>query len=562
MGRFLEHTAIKQNSPIAILFRVAVTFCLWLMSVASSPHIAHAAKSDVHFSLEANYLAARQASYLNDLGAAADFYLAALRKDSSNPDLLQQSFVTQYMIGNIDVAAALARQMETFNLRFGYASEPATAQAILRQDWDAVIVLADQIAETISARPIAAVARAWALTAKGQSAAGISELLKIGQSLAPDNQKLAPMFYMQAAHLAEASGYKVEQRNYMKKLLAEEILPSQIILQLAAMLVRDGDNATAQSKIAQLPNGFSSKQVRLFLNNQDAPKDITSQIANAIVDASLIIGAPEDRQMLPARLGLALHIDANLDSARFFLAQALRNKGPERFVQSQLDAISDDSVWNQPRLLIQLDMEQRKDINAAINRLNKALDSDQDNGLLFKELGDLYRYNDEFVKSREAYLKAQRLGYDTPSIDHSLAIAYERLNQDELAEKHFLKALEINPNDPFTLNYLGYWWADDGRNLEQAIKLIERAVKLRPKSGFFVDSLGWAHFKLGNFDLAVAFLEKATLLEPADPVITDHLGDAYWQVGRYIEARYKWTYALSIATEDDLKTQIQNKLTR
>ncbi len=562
MSRFLKHSAVKKNSPLAMLFRVAITFCLWLLCIATTPHIAHAVKSAVNFSLEANYLAARQASYLNDLGAAADFYLAALRQDNSNPDLLQQSFVTQYMVGNIDLAASLARQMETLNLRINYASEPATAQAILRQDWDAVIVLVDQIAETVSARPIAAVTRAWALTAKGQSAAGISELLKTGQSLALEKQKLAPMFYMQAAHLAEVSGYKVEQRNYMKKLLAEEVLPSQIILQLAAMLVRDGDKAKALAKIEQLPNGFALKQVRLLLDNQDAPKDIAGQIARAIVDASLIIKEAEARQMLPARLGLALHLDPNFDAARFFLAQALAEKGADQFVQLQLDAISDDSVWNQPRLLIQLDMEQRKDINAAITRLKRALVIDQDNGFLFEELGDLYRHNDEFVKSRDAYLEAQRLGYDSRNIDRSLAIAYERLDQDELAEKHFAKALQINPNDPFTLNYLGYWWADNGRNLEQAIKLIERAVQLRPKSGFFVDSLGWVHFKLGNFDLAVAFLEKATLLEPADPVITDHLGDAYWRVGRHVEARYKWTYALSITTEDDLKEQIQTKLAR
>ena len=67
MGLFFKHTAIRENSSLAVLFRVAVTFCLWLLWLASSLHIAKAAKGDVHFSLEANYLAARQASYLNDL---------------------------------------------------------------------------------------------------------------------------------------------------------------------------------------------------------------------------------------------------------------------------------------------------------------------------------------------------------------------------------------------------------------------------------------------------------------------------------------------------------------
>ena len=149
--------------------------------------------------------------------------------------------------------------------------------------------------------------------------------------------------------------------------------------------------------------------------------------------------------------------------------------------------------------------------------------TDQGNGFLFKELADLYRFNDQFAKARDAYLTALSLGYKANDIDRSLAITYERLNQDNLAERHFFNALDINPNDPYALNYLGYWWADEGRNLDKAIQLIERAVRLQPDSGFFVDSLGWVHFKLGNIDLAVAFLEKANLLEPVDPVIADHL---------------------------------------
>ena len=74
-------------------------------------------------------------------------------------------------------------------------------------------------------------------------------------------------------------------------------------------------------------------------------------------------------------------------------------------------------------------------------------------------------------------------------LNRNLGISYEQLEEDQLAEDHFKAAFEKNPNDPYTLNYLGYWWADDGRNLEEAIKLIEQAVRLRPRSGYFVDSL-------------------------------------------------------------------------
>ncbi|MEB3159687.1 MAG: hypothetical protein VKK03_09550, partial [Synechococcus sp.] len=261
-----------------------------------------------------------------------------------------------------------------------------------------------------------------------------------------------------------------------------------------------------------------------------------------------------------AWLSLALYLDADADAARFLLVRAMGNDGPDAPINQQLASIQADSVWNQPRLLIQLDRRRRNDLTGAIAQLEAVVVTDQDNGFLFKELADLYRFDDQFAKARDAYLTALDLGYTATDIDRSLAIAYERLDQDDLAERHFFNALDINPNDPYTLNYLGYWWADEGRNLDQAIQLIERAVRLRSDSGFFVDSLGWVHFKLGNIDLAVAFLEKATLLEPADPVITDHLADAYWRAGRLHEARFKWTYALSIAKDPALRARIQTKL--
>ena len=129
-------------------------------------------------STAANYLAARQAFYFKDFRASADFYLAALNFDHNNADLLKQAFYAQYRLGNIDAAATLAREMELLNITSRFASEPATAQAILMKDWDAVLVLADLIAEDIDAQPVAAIIKAWALVAKGQGPAGLSHLIK------------------------------------------------------------------------------------------------------------------------------------------------------------------------------------------------------------------------------------------------------------------------------------------------------------------------------------------------------------------------------------------------
>ena len=102
------------------------------------------------------------------------------------------------------------------------------------------------------------------------------------------------------------------------------------------------------------------------------------------------------------------------------------------------------------------------------------------------------------------------------------------------------------------LNYLGYSWVDQGRNLKQAMEYIRKAVKLKPDDGYYVDSLGWAYYRLGNLAAAVENLERAVELKPDDPIINDHLGDAYWKVGRKLEAKYQWQQSLTLKPEDEL----------
>ena len=122
-------------------------------------------------------------------------------------------------------------------------------------------------------------------------------------------------------------------------------------------------------------------------------------------------------------------------------------------------------------------------------------------------------------------------------------ICYERSKQWPQAEADLKKALQLYPDQPLVLNYLGYSWIDQGVNLDEGMNMIRRAVEQRPDDGYIVNSLGWANFRIGNYDEAVKELERAVELKPDDPTINDHLGDAYWRVGRVLEARFQWSHA-------------------
>jgi tetratricopeptide (TPR) repeat protein len=111
------------------------------------------------------------------------------------------------------------------------------------------------------------------------------------------------------------------------------------------------------------------------------------------------------------------------------------------------------------------------------------------------------------------------------------------------------------------MNYLAYSWVDKNQNIPQAFDMLKEAVDLTAgKDGYIVDSLGWAYYRQGKYDLAVTELEKAVALKPGDPVINDHLGDAYYKVGRKLEATFKWNHALVLKPDEDVKKRLEEKL--
>ena len=138
--------------------------------------------------------------------------------------------------------------------------------------------------------------------------------------------------------------------------------------------------------------------------------------------------------------------------------------------------------------------------------------------------------------------------------------AYDQVKDWTNTEKDMLAALELFPNQPTVLNYLGYSWVDRGLHLDKAIEMIRQAVALRPYDGFFVDSLGWAHYRMAEYEDAVNFLERAVELRPEDPTITDHLGDAYWKAGRKDEAYFQWQRVKTMQPKEDLLKQVNEKI--
>jgi tetratricopeptide (TPR) repeat protein len=179
-------------------------------------------------------------------------------------------------------------------------------------------------------------------------------------------------------------------------------------------------------------------------------------------------------------------------------------------------------------------------------------------------LGDAYRSTEKYAQAAQAYDRAVKLLNPVTKKDWPLfyarGVAEERSHNWPAAQQDLEEALKLSPDQPQVLNYLGYSWVDQGRNLSQAVAMLERARALSPNDGYIVDSVGWAYYRLGRYQDAAKTLEAAVLLVPGDPTINEHLGDAYWKIGRKLDAHFQWSHALAFGPDEKQKAELEKKL--
>lgn len=177
---------------------------------------------------------------------------------------------------------------------------------------------------------------------------------------------------------------------------------------------------------------------------------------------------------------------------------------------------------------------------------------------------DILRTEKKYLQAAEIYSEAldslKDLQANHWAILYARGICYEKAGQWQLAEKDFFKALELYPEQPDVMNYLGYSWLEKDIRYDDAYDMIAKAVEKRPNDPHIIDSYGWAYYLSGNYERAIAYLERAVEIMPYDPVVNDHLGDAYWANGRKNEAKFQWNRALSFKPDEELSETIRQKL--
>ena len=520
-------------------------------------------------SASGKYLAGRFARRSRDYGNAADLLSDALNLDSKNRRIRRAAFYSLVASGKIDSAKKLAGEIVTDD-----SAEPIANLVLALQELRAGN--RDAAAKRISDMPrrgmnsfTSPLLLAWIRFAEGKTDEAVTAL----DGLA----KVASFSALRNLHVGliqdlagNAPAAEEALRNAQKG--AESLRPVQAY---GYFLERAGrrDEALAIYRSFRSKNDESDAYESLYNHVQaDAkPERLVNDANEGLAEVffnlagTLAQGRSTDLALIYGRLALDLRPDFPL--AQVLLGGLLESLDRKEEALALYNAVSPASPlsWS-ARLRRAAALDDLKRTDEAIAELGKMSAERKDRSEPLVRLGDLLRSKEKFGESADAYSSAiQRIG-DLAAKDWSLlyarGIAYERSSQWPKAEKDFLRALDLSPDQPFVLNYLGYSWVDQGLHLDRARKMIEKAVELRPNDGYIVDSLGWVLYRLGDFEGAASNLERAVLLRPDDPTINDHLGDAYWRVGRLLEARFQWRRALSLDPDKKEIPAIENKLRR
>lgn len=521
-------------------------------------------------SLSGAYLARGHARGLGDHYTAAQFLEPALAATPNDIIMLRHGMVHNIDSQNYNRAREIALRL--------IKVDPASPEANIHLAVDAVI---KNDIPTATAR-IAAMSNDGVYRYARPML--LSWLYRLGGNKPAADKTLTPLkgedvkalYLLHTGLMAELDGNKAAAETaYEATLLALPQTPLRIMHTVGSYFARNGKLERARKLYGDFAKNTAESVTALaLLAELDLPqtqiqipvKTPKDGFAEALYHLAFLLDQNRGYELGLVFANEAVRVRPNFDAAQSLIGDMLESD--QRFAQAIItfEQIEPRSplYWNS-RLRVARSYEELGLIEFAIGQFRSMGEERPERIDALMELGGLLRQKERFAEAATVYDQAvSRIAKHAQpyhwALYYSRGIAQERSKQWDKAEADFLKALELLPDQPYVLNYLGYSWVDRNLNLDRGLGMVKKAAELRPNDGFIIDSLGWAYYRLNKYPEAVTELERAISLQPQDPTINDHLGDAYWQVGRHREARFQWERALNLGADSDKRPAIETKL--
>jgi tetratricopeptide (TPR) repeat protein len=520
-------------------------------------------------SVDGRYLAARVAEENHDYDIGAQQLDQALAQTPNDPTLVYAAFRLHMYAGQFDASVRLAPQVLATKPGDGFANLVLTIDQVKRGDYR----MAEQQLAKIGAEnqlgPLREFVIAW-LKAGGKDFTAAREILARLNPKEGDRAE-APSLIIRA-QIDELAGDRAAAEAKYRRAVQLDPAGMRITVSAAEGLRRLGKVADAHALLQSYGerNGDSVVMDGLLAANAPAPKPPTpaSGIAEIMFDIGGILGADQRNERADLALifeQLAVELKPDLDFAWLMIAGLDEQFGKNAKAVAALGKIGPSSpLYWQARLRAATLDAQEDNLDQATRRLRAMVAEKPERIDAALTLADLLRTKERYKDAVGAYdmaiLRIKQPDEKYWPIYFGRGICLERIKQWPRAEADMKKALELSPDQPYVLNYLGYTWIDQGMHLDEGMKMLKRATELRPDDGAITDSVGWAYYRLGQYAEAVKWLERASEQKGDDATVVEHLGDAYWHVGRYREARFEWQRALNQKPDKDRLPILQDKL--
>lgn len=521
------------------------------------------------------YLAGRVAASDNQPDLAISYFKQALDFEPNNVSMQQDMLLTLLSAGKFKDAVTLAKRLKESPDVERYVRLTLASDALLRKNYNTAkneLKFSDPSDMDVLSTGLIG---AWATFGRGNTTGAIEEVKKL---LGPAWYDLFLSYHL--ALMSDLAGHKDDAQRYYKQALHDQqggaAAPDtyeRIIISFASFDLR---NNKREEALATLREGEK------MLTGRDTLKNIREQVENGS-SLDMVVKTPQEGSAeVLYDLGTAINRGGAEAFARIFLQLANALHPHNDATLFQLADISSKLEENDRAIdiyqeipvkspyyrdaelrlaLILADEGKSEEAIRHLSALEKEFPEDQ---RISMAMTGVYMQDKAYGKAAEvmdrAIARIPHLEKENWLMLYQRGMAEERLKEWDKAEPDFRKALELSPDQPQVLNYLGYSLIDRNEKLDEALNMVKKAAELRAQDGYIVDSLGWAYYKLGRYDEAVKTLENAIKLRPEDPTINDHLGDAYWQVGRKLEATFQWNHAIAGKPEPEELAKIQEKL--
>jgi tetratricopeptide (TPR) repeat protein len=554
---------------------LASTALLALAACATAPEPAPGAKTaaapsapaaadDGKASVYGLFLAGETALDSGDSQSAALFFDRAKDANPQAGFLKERAFTAALMAGDVQRSALLAPGP-------GEGSPTSQALGIMVQSVDALAEgrggeawarLSKAPAEVAESAP-AALLKPWAAAAAGRAADSVT----VPQT---GDQLLNLFASLDQALLFERAHRNAEAETGFKALLARGVGKSMIGPIYGQFLERRGRRQEAlmlyDELLAEDPSDqavLADRARVLARGSAPAAPSVREGAAQALMGPAAAALAERQPDQALVFLRLALRLDPKRDDAWLLAGDVMSAAGDTDASRAAFEHVGAKSArYADARAKLAWSYQLSGDKDAALKLARDTVSQTPASDIARLTLADILRADEQFEESARTLDPLISAAGDHAEwrLYYMRAVALERSGHWPDAQRDLSKALQLKPDEPEILNYLGYSWVNRGERVKEGMALIEKAVAAQPEEGAYVDSLGWAFYRTGDYSHAVETLERAVSLDAGDAEINDHLGDAYWRVGRQDEARFQWRAVLTLKPDPDIKTRAESKL--